>query len=846
MTVRLLVVLLLLLGPGPPVFLAVAGELPWHLALTVGAAMLTGWLLLLVTLRRVLMAPLADLHQRAADLLKIHDAQANEIPPDPAEAIGKIAHTLDLLNSRLQENILRAATWETILDGMPESLIVLSPGGEIRFVNQATCELLGYGKEELQGRDIDLIMAGGLFGHTPGAVQSRWLGAKISCEYQTKIGGGIPMELACSSLRDNAGELSGIVCCATDLRRQHTVEQALRQSELMLGSVFDAIPDPLAVRDRDLHILLSNRHDDETSPAGHRTGLIRDSCHQQMDPSCSPCLVREVFASGKPQRREKHDPLDGATREYNAYPVFDVDGSVVMAIEHIHDISVRIAAERKLRDSEQRFQLFMDNVPGAVFIWNENGRILFANRFAREELSLGAPDMENGHPGEITALPLLANWKNPLTEDVQAAVVSLTDRNDRLRSFSLYRFPLRHEQDQNLAGAIALDITEQKLLETQLQQSQKLEAIGTLAGGIAHDFNNILGAILGYAELIRLHTAEGLVAQDLDEIVVAAKRAAELVRQILSFSRHAEEEARPVQVRFVVKEALKLLRSTLPSSIEIIQDISPDLSPVLADPTRIHQVLMNLCTNAKQAMRDQKGILRVALHEREVDDPLRLGCPHIAPGAYLDLEVSDTGCGMEPQLLRRIFDPFFTTKEKGQGTGLGLSVVHGIVTRLAGGITVSSQPGQGSTFHVLLPVIAGDDAAGGSEANVGTNILQGEGTILLVEDEVNLARLMEKILVGLGYRVTTCTDSLRAWKVFQDNHREFDLVFTDMTMPGLNGAELSQRILKLSPKKPIVLCTGFNELINEEQAKRLGIRAYLKKPVPIEQLARTLHEVLRS
>ncbi len=382
-------------------------------------------------------------------------------------------------------------------------------------------------------------------------------------------------------------------------------------------------------------------------------------------------------------------------------------------------------------------------------------------------------------------------------------------------------------------------------LQEQVRQTQKMEAMGALAGGIAHDFNNILSAVLGYAELASYKVpAASEIASDLENVIRAGKRAKELVRQILAFSRQAEQEPQPVEIGLIVKEALKLLRASIPANIEIRQEIAAGCGAVLADPTQIHQVIMNLCTNAYHAMRETGGLLRVSLAPRLLaEEHALVRSRTLSAGDYLELVVADSGCGMTPEVAAKAFDPYFTTKEKGDGTGLGLSVVHGIVKACGGTIRVESEPGRGSAFFVYLPAIQGKGAREEVLA-AAAPLPRGRGRILIVDDEESLARVLARMLAGLGYAVDTVCDSREALRLFADTPGDFDLVLTDMAMPGLTGAELTRQLLAIRADIPIILCTGFSEVINEEKAKALGIREFLLKPLLIDDVAQAVRRVL--
>ncbi|MGD9369622.1 MAG: MASE3 domain-containing protein, partial [Desulfobacteraceae bacterium] len=390
--------------------------------------------------------------------------------------------------------------------------------------------------------------------------------------------------------------------------------------------------------------------------------------------------------------------------------------------------------------------------------------------------------------------------------------------------------------------AIIRDITRECQMELQLIQSQKMEAMGTLAGGIAHDFNNILAAINGFTELALGDAEENsMVHKNLSEVLKAGHRAAELVQQILAFSRQTIPECRPVEVKLVVEEAAKLLRSSLPATIEIRQNLISS-GMVTADPTQIHQVVMNLGTNAAHAMQEKGGVLEFDLRDAFVDSDLAARYPEIQPGPFLKFTVSDTGHGMTQEIIDHIFEPFYTTKANGEGTGMGLSVVHGIVSSCGGMITVSSELDKGSSFSIFLPAI---EHPSGLKRTQQVPIPMGnQEHVLFIDDEPSLVNMGRQILESLGYQVTSQTDGSEALKLIKAQPDRFDLVVTDMTMPKITGDKLALAIKAIRPKLPVILCSGFSTQMDENKAAALGIRAYVRKPVLREQLARIIREVL--
>ena len=391
-------------------------------------------------------------------------------------------------------------------------------------------------------------------------------------------------------------------------------------------------------------------------------------------------------------------------------------------------------------------------------------------------------------------------------------------------------------------SAIGRDITQRKRLEAQLRQAQKMEAIGTLAGGIAHDFNNLLNIIAGDAELAALRIPHASPAQDhLQDLLAAVKRATDLVRQILTFSRRTHHERRPVALHTVVREVQHLLRASLPSTIDFRQFVDAAPAVILADPTQLQQVLLNLCTNAEHAMRPRGGVLDLHLRVVDLDADFAAAHPPLQPGPHAKLTIRDTGHGMPHDVLARIFEPFFTTKPLGEGTGLGLAVVHGIVTGHGGAITVESAPGRGTRFDLYFPRC--DDLAATPPSP--PEPLHGHGEhLLLVDDEAALLRIWTVALTDLGYRVTAHTNSRTALEAFQDAPDAFDLVITDQTMPQLTGDALAQEILRLRPRIPIILCTGDLPGAAGARPGPLGFRATLLKPVSRLDLSLAIQRLL--
>ncbi len=521
------------------------------------------------------------------------------------------------------------------------------------------------------------------------------------------------------------------------------------------------------------------------------------------------------------------------------------------------DITERRQAEEALRQSEERFTLAMQAASDGLFDWDLATNAIYYSPGWKQMLGYRDDELAND----------FSIWER-LThpEDVERSWTMLREHLAGSRDRFVLEFRMRHKEGHwvdILARANAVfdpagtpirvigthvDVTERnraaeerKQLQMQLIQAQKMEAIGTLAGGIAHDFNNMLSAILGYAEMAREDSPQGsTLAKCLEEILKAGNRAKHLVRQILTFSRQTETRPILVDSAAIVREAVGMLRPSLPATIAIRLITAPDALTVLIDPVQLHQIVVNLCTNAFHAMEEHGGDLTIDLDNSECGPDDLVEHPGVRPGRFVRLSVGDTGTGIAPEVRQRMFDPFFTTKETGKGTGMGLSTVHGIVKAAGGFITCDSEPGRGSIFRVLLPAIDGAPAPADSEQAAPV----GRGRILLVDDEEMLAEMDKTMLERLGYEVTVQTASGEALALFERDPDQFDAVITDQTMPGLTGIDLSRRMLRLRPDLPIILCTGYSNQVDEAQAKTFGIRGFAMKPLAMKELAARLHAVL--
>ncbi|MBU0728205.1 MAG: transporter substrate-binding domain-containing protein [Proteobacteria bacterium] len=560
-------------------------------------------------------------------------------------------------------------------------------------------------------------------------------------------------------------------------------------------------------------------------------------------------LFQEIKRAQKKERWQfffKHRLANGEIRDVEVYsgPIIIQSKECLFSI--IHDISDRTKAELELLKNKEEWEKTFNSISDIVTILDPDLRIVRANKAACRSINLRCDEIIGKHCYEVFYGASEPCFGCPDIESIRdKGQQSAEIMHPQLDKTFLVSIEPIFANDGTFEGAvhIARDITEQKKLEGQFRQAQKMEAIGTLAGGIAHDFNNILAAIMGYTDIAKYEvSADSELSKYLDEIMAAGKRAKDMVKQILAFSRQSDQEKMPIHLHHIIKESLKLLRASIPANIEIKQNIDTHCGAVLADPTQVHQIMMNLCTNAYHAMRKTGGTLGVSLVGVEITADDINAKMDLAPGSYVRLEVSDTGHGMDQALIERIFEPYFTTKEKGEGTGMGLSVVHGIVKSHGGTITVDSTLGVGTTFHVYFP---GIESAGSIEIQKAiTPLPRGTEKILIVDDEEPLVFLLQQMLESLGYAVTSFTDSSKALKTFTNQPDYFDLVVTDMNMPKMTGAAFSRKLLTINPHIPIILCTGFSDTINEEHAMAMGIKRYLMKPIIKHEISNAVREVL--
>ena len=628
------------------------------------------------------------------------------------------------------------------------------------------------------------------------------------------------------------------------------VEESLRASEERFSTFMSHLPAAVFIKDQEGRILFANQFlrnlfgwrdcigktTAELLPKELAAGMVADDVKVLSQGSqviveaiCSPLGVDRVFETHK-------------------FPVHTGRNATLLGGISL-DITERKAAEEVLRLT----QFSVEHAADPIYWIGPEARIVYANQAASRSLGYTKEELISLSVPDIDPSLSLEKWPAFWEQTKQRGVLAFESAHRRKDGTT---FPI-DVSFNNMAFdgrefnfVFVRDISESKrtenerrTLEARLKQAQKMEAIGTLAGGIAHDFNNILAAIIGYTEMAVADLSEhNPMRFDLEQVLKAGYRARDLVKQILVFSRmRTGETFQSVHVGRIVQEAMRFLRASLPATVEIRQNIEVETGMTLADPTQIHELVINLCTNSAHAMEEKGGVLEVALADVNLDSNLASLYPGAQPGPYLRLTVADTGHGMDEETIEHIFEPYYTTKEIGKGTGFGLAVVHGIVRRHGGTITVQSEPGKGTTFQVHLPVIEGE---GSVDHETEGPIPCGTERILFVDDEEMLANMVERMLAQLGYSVLTQTSSTEALNVFRNRPFHFDLVVTDYTMPQMTGADLAREILAVRSDIPIILCTGFSERISEEKAREIGIKHYVMKPLNRRNLAAIVREAL--
>ncbi len=649
-----------------------------------------------------------------------------------------------------------------------------------------------------------------------------------------------------------------ILSITRDITERKRIENALRESEDRYRQIVEASTDAILVRCNDL-ITYANPAALRLFRAGRDSDLVGKRYLALVHPDDRSESAARIARGMQekwiaPLREHRILTLDGQVVHVESTGVPIQYQGKTHLFGMFGDITDRKQAEDRLRETEKKYRELADSLPQVIFDVELDGRLTYLNRNAYSLFGYTPEEVDKGFNVLDAFIP---EDRKRVAQDI---IQNIRGEKVPRREYTALKkdgtvFPVaihanRVWKGETPAGVrgILIDLSparraeaEKQRLEAQLQQAQKMEAIGALAGGIAHDFNNILSAIIGYSELAVMNDVSGACRPEIDQALIAANRAKDLVKQILAFSRQTDEERLPVKVGVAVKEAAKFLRVTVPTTIEMKMNISASSGAVLANSVELHQIIMNLGTNAVHAIGEQGGVLELEVGNVEIGRAERMNFVELDPGPYVRVSVKDTGYGMTPEVIERIFDPYFTTKEKGVGTGLGLAVVHGIVTKSGGTVKVESTPGRGSVFHVYLPRV---DQATPRKTDPSESIVGGTERILFVDDEKMLVDIGGKILERLGYEVVSRTSPLEALELFRAKPHHFDIVITDQTMPGMTGDLLAKEMMRICPDIPIVVCTGYSQGLDPERARQRGIKAFVMKPILIQDIAAAVRKAL--
>ncbi len=651
---------------------------------------------------------------------------------------------------------------------------------------------------------------------------------------------------------DDNGDIEQVVVTFVDITERKKAEAALRESEMRFEKMLNVVPDMISVHSPEMDILYSNWAGFAAVPESRR--ILNTKCYRTyrgFDDICPDCQAMSVIDSRRPFQKEIQLP-DGKWMDLRIIPILDENNHVEMFMEWVRDITDRKEAMEALRESELRFRELAELLPETIFEMDLNGTLTFVNQKAFEKFGYTKEEFKSGlnvffhMVSDDDRTKAKKNFKRIAGGEKIGLNEYKAMRKDGTTFPALFH-STAIQKDEKIAGlrGFIVDITKEKKIEDQLKQSHKMEALGTLAGGIAHDFNNILGIIVGNTELAMLDIPKWSPAQNnFSAVREAALRARDLVTQILLFARRKEHHIVSIRVEPIAKESLKMLRSSIPKTVEMKENIRENLPSVPADPAQIQQIIMNLCTNAAQVMEAQGGTLTLSMDAVEVEYPLDTSTGRVPQGRYVRIQVCDTGPGIPDANIERIFEPFFTTKGVGEGTGLGLAVVHGIVQDRQGGILVESGAKQGTTFSVYLPVaeVGLEEAVPEAEQELP----RGTETVLFVDDEPMMLEFGKLVLERQGYQVEARTSGKEALECFRSNPDRFDLVLTDMTMPGIRGDKLAEEVMKLRSDIPVILSTGYSKHISAEKAKEIGIRAFLMKPLTAHELVNEVRHVLNE
>lgn len=802
--------------------------------------------------------------------MRHREVSANPVRDVKGTIVGAVAVVRDITDRKAAEETIRL--YELLAKNSRDIILFIRrEDGQILEANAAALEAYGYGHDELLGMNVvELRAVENMMLTEKQMAEADHKGILFETVHRRKDGTTFPVEVSSQGTEYRGTRI--LLSVIRDISERKQSEAAIQESRTKLEAALASMTDAVFISDSDGKFVNFN----EAFATIHRFAskddclksfteypdildlFMEDGSPAPLEMWAIPRALRGETATNAIYGLRRKDTGESWIGSYSFAPIREKDGLIVGAVVVGRDITEMKRQEEELRLSEQRRTLALEAAKAGTWEWD---LLTNENVWSNELWSLYGlepnccePSYDQWrktiHPDDLPAVErtiheavsqgvaFSAEWRVKLGDGAERWLMSrgkpVRDGNDRVVRYLGIVFDNTKQKRTD---------EETKTLHSQLAQGHKMEAIGTLAGGIAHDFNNMLGAIIGYAEMARDSCPEESdIASDLDNVLEAGERAANLVKQILAFSREASADRVPLEPASIVKETIKLLRPALPSTITIKQNLDAEPQSILADPTQIHQIIMNLSTNAYHSMEQSGGILEISLRNRQLSQEDVPAQSEISPGKFVELSVGDTGPGIPPEIQDKIFEPYFTTKEVGKGTGMGLSIIHGIVSSMDGFVICENKPEKGAIFRVFIPAV---EKQAVTAAQLDVNVAaHGKERILLIDDEEILAEMGRIMLERLGYKVTIRSSSIDALSTFQNHPDQFDAVITDQTMPGITGFDLARRILQIRPDIPIILCTGYSNLITEEQVKKIGIKGFIMKPMSRKDISLLLREVL--
>jgi PAS domain S-box-containing protein len=771
---------------------------------------------------------------------------------EPADTISRLRDEIRDHRPTREEAKRSAALLQKVLDTLPLGVWIIDATGRIIQGNPAGRAI--WGGARLVGIDRYGDYKAWKAGTGQRVQPEEWAAFRAVTKGETILNEELEIEafdgtrkLILSSalpIRGEGRKIIGAIAINQDVSALREAETRMRQQSALIELAHDAV----IVRDTGHRIVFWNRGAEETY--GWSGDEARGQVIHELLKTTWPGPPKQI--QGRLLTRGHWEGELGHTRKDGVKILTESRQAVLAGPERrpsaILEINRDVTGRRRAEEDLLRLAVAVEQVTEGIAVMAPDGRIIFANPAFEAQCGLGRGgaaglaytelfnlDAVNSRAGRGLAEALRSgqSWVCRLTQrradgdvcDIDVTLSPVRDASGCVTTFV----------------AVQRDVTREVKFQERVRQWQKIEALGTLAGGIAHDFNNILLPIIINTELCLMEEKTGsAMAGRLSQVLEAARRGRDMVKQIITFSQQREQAPRPVEINPILKEALKFLKFSIPKSIKIVSRIQATPAVVMADPSQIHQALMNLCSNSAHAMRDEGGILEIGLTDTDIDAEAaaRLDLP---PGPYVQLSVSDTGHGMSCEVLEQVFDPFFTTKKPGEGTGMGLSVVHGIIKSYGGAITCSSEPGKGTVFNIYLPRIAEHRPA---PLDFQEPLPRGTERVILVDDEEIQVRAMTKLLSHLGYHVTALTEGRKALELIRRQPKSVDLLITDQTMPGMSGEQLAREVLRDKPGLPVILCTGFSETIDQDAVLPMGVKAFVMKPFSVREIAETIRAAL--